>query len=113
MLIAGKERQFLSRFHNAKAVNARAFTNETEDIYARAYSTQERCGQGSRTIEHPPRTWKQTQKSKRERLSRRSWLGTVFRLLMMKIMEGTDLFGLLHDGRDDTNAFGIGTQADA
>jgi hypothetical protein len=42
-----------------------------------------------------------------------SWLGTVFRLLMMKIMEGTDLFGLLHDGRDDTNAFGIGTQADA
>ena len=42
-----------------------------------------------------------------------SWLGTVFRLLMMKIMEGTDLFGLLHDGRNDTNAFGIGTQADA
>jgi hypothetical protein len=56
MLIAGKERQFLSRFHNAKAVDARAFTNETEDIYARACSTQERCGQGSSTIEHPPRT---------------------------------------------------------
>ena len=42
-----------------------------------------------------------------------SWLGTVFRLLMMKMMEATDLFELLHDGRDDTNAFGIGTQADA
>jgi hypothetical protein len=52
------------------------------------------------------------QKSKRERLSRRpGW--AFFRLLMMKIMEATDLFGLLHDGRDDTNAFGIGTQADA
>ena len=38
------------------AVNARAFTNEVEDIYARTYSTQERCGQGSITIEHSPRT---------------------------------------------------------
>lgn len=39
MLIAGKERQFLSWFHNSEAVNARAFTNEVEDIYARAYGT--------------------------------------------------------------------------
>ena len=39
MLIAGKERQFLSWFHNSEAVNARAFTNEVEDIYACAYST--------------------------------------------------------------------------
>jgi hypothetical protein len=39
MLIAGKERQFLSWFHNSEAVNARAFMNEVEDVYARAYST--------------------------------------------------------------------------
>ena len=39
MLIAGKERQFLCWFHNSEAVNSRAFTNEVEDVYARAYST--------------------------------------------------------------------------
>jgi pimeloyl-ACP methyl ester carboxylesterase len=39
LLIAGKERQFLSWFHNSEAVNARSFTNEVEDVYARAYST--------------------------------------------------------------------------
>jgi pimeloyl-ACP methyl ester carboxylesterase len=38
MLIAGQERQFLVWFHNSWAVNARAFTNEAEDTYARAYS---------------------------------------------------------------------------
>ncbi len=38
MLIAGRERQFLSWFHNSEAVNSRAFTNEAEDTYARAYS---------------------------------------------------------------------------
>ena len=38
MLIAGRERQFLVWFQNSKAVNARAFTNEVEEIYARAYS---------------------------------------------------------------------------
>jgi hypothetical protein len=32
-----KERQFLSWSHNSEAVNARAFTDEVEDVYARAY----------------------------------------------------------------------------
>jgi pimeloyl-ACP methyl ester carboxylesterase len=39
MLIAGKERQYLSWFHNSEAVNSHAFTNEVEDVYARAYSS--------------------------------------------------------------------------
>jgi pimeloyl-ACP methyl ester carboxylesterase len=38
MLIAGRERQFLTWFHNNEAVNSRAFTNEPEETYARAYS---------------------------------------------------------------------------
>jgi hypothetical protein len=38
MLIAGRERQFLAWFHNSEAVNSRAFTNEAEETYARAYS---------------------------------------------------------------------------
>ena len=38
MLIAGKERQYLSWFHNSEAVNSRAFTDEVEDVYARSYS---------------------------------------------------------------------------
>ena len=38
MLIAGRELQFLKWFHNNEAVNSRAFTNEAEDTYARAYS---------------------------------------------------------------------------
>jgi hypothetical protein len=35
MLIAGKGRQFLSWFQNSEALNARAFTNEVEDICTR------------------------------------------------------------------------------
>jgi hypothetical protein len=57
MLIAGKERQFLSWFQNSEALNARAFTNEVEDIYTRAYSTPRNvAGRGSSNIEHSPRT---------------------------------------------------------
>ncbi|SDC76236.1 Pimeloyl-ACP methyl ester carboxylesterase [Cupriavidus sp. YR651] len=38
MLIAGRELQYLKWFHNSEAVNARAFTPEAEDTYARAYA---------------------------------------------------------------------------
>jgi pimeloyl-ACP methyl ester carboxylesterase len=38
MLITGREREFLTWFHNSWAVNSRAFTNEAEETYARAYS---------------------------------------------------------------------------
>ena len=38
MLIAGRERQFLTWFHSSEAVNSRAFTNEAEETYAHAYS---------------------------------------------------------------------------
>ena len=38
MLIAGRERDYLAWFHNNTKVNSRAFTNEVEEIYARAYS---------------------------------------------------------------------------
>jgi pimeloyl-ACP methyl ester carboxylesterase len=39
MLIAGREREFLTWFHNSEGVNSRAFTNEVEETYARAYRT--------------------------------------------------------------------------
>jgi hypothetical protein len=35
MLVAGREREFLTWFHNNEAVNSRAFTNEAEETYAR------------------------------------------------------------------------------
>jgi hypothetical protein len=38
MLIAGREREFLTWFHSNEAVNSRAFTNEAEENYARACS---------------------------------------------------------------------------
>jgi len=38
MLVAGREREFLTWFHNNEAVNSRAFANEAEETYARAYS---------------------------------------------------------------------------
>jgi len=37
MLIAGRELEYLKWFHNSEAVNSRAFTNEAEETYARAY----------------------------------------------------------------------------
>ena len=56
---------------------------------------------------------KQTHKSKRERLSGQSWLETVFRLLMMKIMEVTHSFGCYTMVAMTLMLLGIGTQADA
>jgi pimeloyl-ACP methyl ester carboxylesterase len=38
MLIAGRELEYLKWFHNSEAVNSRAFTNEAEETYARAYA---------------------------------------------------------------------------
>ena len=38
MLITGRELQYLKWFHNSEAVNSRAFTNEAEETYARAYA---------------------------------------------------------------------------
>ncbi|AUT65914.1 alpha/beta fold hydrolase [Paraburkholderia terrae] len=38
MLIAGHELEYLKWFHNSEAVNARAFTNEVEETYAREYA---------------------------------------------------------------------------
>ncbi|MEI5995902.1 alpha/beta hydrolase [Paraburkholderia bengalensis] len=38
MLIAGHELEYLKWFHNSEAVNARAFTSEAEEIYAREYA---------------------------------------------------------------------------
>jgi pimeloyl-ACP methyl ester carboxylesterase len=38
MLIAGHELEYLKWFHNAEAVNSRAFTNEAEETYGRAYA---------------------------------------------------------------------------
>jgi pimeloyl-ACP methyl ester carboxylesterase len=38
MLIAGRELEYLKWFHNSEAVNARAFTNEVEETYAREYA---------------------------------------------------------------------------
>ena len=55
MLIAGKERQFLSWFHNSEAVNASTFTNEVEDIYARAYSTPGALRAGFEVLSSIPR----------------------------------------------------------
>ena len=42
MLVAGREREFLTWFHNNEAVNSRAFTNEAEETYARATACQAR-----------------------------------------------------------------------
>jgi hypothetical protein len=49
MLVAGREREFLTWFHNNEAVNSRAFTNEAEETYARAYSMPGRCVRASNT----------------------------------------------------------------
>ena len=38
MLIAGRELEYLKWFHNVESVNARAFDNETDQIYGRAYA---------------------------------------------------------------------------
>jgi len=38
MLIAGRELEYLKWFHNSEAINSRAFTNEAEETYARAYA---------------------------------------------------------------------------
>ena len=38
MLIAGRELEYLKWFHNSEAINSRAFTNEAEQTYARAYA---------------------------------------------------------------------------
>jgi len=38
MLIAGREREFLKWFHNSESVNASAFSNEVEEVYAREYA---------------------------------------------------------------------------
>lgn len=38
MLIAGRELEYLKWFHNSEAVNARAFTNDVEETYAREYA---------------------------------------------------------------------------
>lgn len=38
MLIAGRELEYLKWFHNSEAVNTRAFSSETEEIYAREYA---------------------------------------------------------------------------
>ena len=39
MLIAGHELKYLKWFHNSEAVNSHAFTNESEETYARVYAT--------------------------------------------------------------------------
>ncbi|MBN3763607.1 alpha/beta hydrolase [Burkholderia sp. Ac-20365] len=38
MLIAGRELEYLKWFHNSEAVNARAFTQDVEETYAREYA---------------------------------------------------------------------------
>ncbi|WP_109479837.1 alpha/beta hydrolase [Paraburkholderia sp. C35] len=38
MLIAGRELEYLKWFHNSEAVNARAFTEDVEETYAREYA---------------------------------------------------------------------------
>ncbi|MFJ3486870.1 alpha/beta fold hydrolase [Pseudomonas sp. NPDC090202] len=38
MLIAGKELEYLKWFHNSESVNSRAFDNEADEVYGRAYA---------------------------------------------------------------------------